>query len=141
MKSRIILPLFALCAMFALTADAKAGLLDRMLGGGCCQPSCCETTCAAAEPACGCAAAPTCCAAPACEPTCGCAPSCDSGCGKCCRPTPVRDFLAGLHCKMHSLRDRCKKSCCESSCCEATCGCAAEPACGCAAEPACGCAN
>jgi len=33
MKSRVILPLFALCAMFALTADAKAGLLDRMLGG------------------------------------------------------------------------------------------------------------
>ena len=55
MKSRMYVALFAVAAMFAMTADLKAGLLDRMLGGGCCQPSCCEATCAAAEPACGCA--------------------------------------------------------------------------------------
>ncbi len=127
--------LFSLVAVatFVCGSSAQAGLLDRMMGGNCCAPTCCEATCAAAEPTCACAAPA--CAAPACEPSCaaepscGCAPACDSGCGKCCRPTPVRDFLAGLHCKLHSLCNRNK--CCDSGCCEATCA-AAEPACGCA---------
>ena len=126
---------FAALAMLFVASDAKAfGLLDRMMGhGNCCAPTCCEATCAAAEP--------TCCAAPACaeptcaaEPSCGCAPACNSVCGQtCCRPTPVRAFLAGLHCRTHSLchRNKCCDSGCGNGCCEATCA-AAEPACGCA---------
>ena len=142
MKSRVIFPLVAVATLFVASSEANAfGLLNRMLGSGCCAaPTCCEATCgaaeatcAAAEPACGCAAAPTCAA----EPSCGSAPACDSGCGTtCCRPTPIRDCLANLHCKLKSLK-LCHRHCCDSGCG----GCASEPACGCAAEPACGCAN
>lgn len=136
---RMFFPLVAVATMFVASSEANAfGLLNKMMGGGCCAaPTCCEATCGAAEASCGCAAAPTC-AAPACEPTCGAQPSCcDSGCGtKCCRATPIRDLFASLHCRLHSL---CHRNKC-NSCCEATCG-AAEATCGCAVEPACGCAK
>jgi len=138
---KYVLSLVAVASMFVFSTDAKAGLLDRMLGrgGDCCAPTCCEATCAAAEPTCAAAptcAAPTCAAEPTCaaDPSCGCAPACDSGCGtKCCRPTPVRDFLANLHCRIHSLcqRNKCCDSGCGNGCAEPSCA-IADPACGCA---------
>jgi hypothetical protein len=135
--NRVFFPVVAVVALFVASSEAKAfGLLNRMMGNGCCEaPACCEATCAAAEPACGCAAEPACGCAQ--EPSCGCTPSCcDNSCCNKCRCTPIRDCLAKLHCRLHSL---CHRSC--NTCCEPACGCAAEPACGCAAEPACGCAK
>jgi len=94
-------------------------LLDRMLGAGCCQRSCCDVGPSCCEPE------PTCCAEPVCcEPEPSCCDPCDSCCGH-------RDLFAGLR----GLFDRgcCKSSC--DSCCETTC-CEPEPVC-CEPEPTC----
>lgn len=98
--------------------------------------SCCEPACGcAAEPSCGCdAGCSSCdsCAAPACEPTCGAPAACEPSCGcdaapacdSCCKPR-----CGGLLKKLFSRKHCCASSC--SDCCEPACGCAVEPSCGC----------
>ncbi len=57
---------------------------------------------------------------PACEPTCE--PACNPCKPRCCKPTPVRDFLEKL---FSCCNPRCKKSCCKPACgegCEVACG-------------------
>jgi hypothetical protein len=85
-----------------------AGMLDRMLGGGCgcdsCEPSCC------------------------CEKSCGCPDDCceDACCGSsCCKERCC--ILGRLFGGKHKC---CEASCgCEDSCCEASCGCASNGGC------------
>src|ERR1043166_8686102 len=115
-----------------------AGLLERMLGGGCgsCCNSCCEApTCAAPSCAAPSCCAPSCAAPSCCAPTCAapscCAPSCCEQ-SSCCRGHC--HLFTGLHCWLRNLcschhYDGCGG--CNSCCSVPTC---AAPSC---AAPSC----
>lgn len=85
-----------------------------------CKPACCEPACCEPAPCCK---PKRCCKPKCCKPKC-CEPVCCDPCNDCCcRPTPIRDLLAGLRDALHS--------CCCDSCCD-DCGCGAPAAsCGC----------
>lgn len=98
----------------------KCGARLRDLFHRCCKPACCEPACCEPAPCCEpkCCKPRRCCKPKCCEPKC-----CDPCNACCCRPTPIRDLLAGLRDALHS--------CCCDSCCD-DCGCGAPAAsCGC----------